>query len=224
MKTLYALESVRGPWLIGFQRGKAHRHAHIALNFKNRHVTLRVPSAFGMDAVDEAFETRRGWIDAFITTLADKPDGRRLPLRGIVHDVHLDASVIKVRVENETLHAASFAHLSQWLRQQARHDFMPHIAEFADILNVTPGTIAIRDTKSRWGSCSSNRTLSFSWRTVMAPPAVLRYLAAHEVAHLRHMDHSPAFWEAVDACMPDWPLWRDWLTLNGFQLMRYPLG
>ena len=71
--------------------------------------------------------------------------------------------------------------------------------------------IVLRDTRSRWGSCTSDGRLMFSWRLAMAPLAVLDYVAAHEVAHLRHMDHSPRFWAAVAGLVPDYAQHRDWL-------------
>lgn len=81
--------------------------------------------------------------------------------------------------------------------------------------------ITLRDTRSRWGSCTSGGRLMFSWRLAMAPPAVLDYVAAHEVVHLRHMDHSPRFWAAVAALMPDYALRRDWLRRQGANLMAW---
>lgn len=81
--------------------------------------------------------------------------------------------------------------------------------------------IVLRDTRSRWGSCTSDGRLMFSWRLAMAPPAVLDYVAAHEVAHLRHMDHSPRFWAAVAGLMPDYQRHRDWLRRHGADLMAW---
>ena len=81
--------------------------------------------------------------------------------------------------------------------------------------------IVLRDTRSRWGSCTSDGRLMFSWRLAMAPPAVLDYVAAHEVAHLLHMDHSLRFWAAVAALMPDYARHRDWLKRHGADLMAW---
>ncbi|MTD99616.1 DUF45 domain-containing protein [Paracoccus sp. YIM 132242] len=81
--------------------------------------------------------------------------------------------------------------------------------------------IVLRDTRSRWGSCTSDGRLMFSWRLAMAPPVVLDYVAAHEVAHLRHMDHSPAFWATVAGLMPEYARHRDWLRRHGAELMAW---
>ena len=85
------------------------------------------------------------------------------------------------------------------------------------------GRIAVRDTRSRWGSCSSKGTLSFSWRLVLAPPFVLDYLVAHEVAHLAHMNHSAAFWALARRLAPRMPEAELWLKVHGPVLHRYAL-
>ena len=81
--------------------------------------------------------------------------------------------------------------------------------------------ISVRDTRSRWGSCSSNGNLAFSWRLVFAPFEVMEYVVAHEVAHLRHMNHSKNFWELVGYLSPDFEAAKDWLRLHGKELYRF---
>jgi hypothetical protein len=77
----------------------------------------------------------------------------------------------------------------------------------------------VRDTASRWGSCSTRKTLSFSWRLIMAPPDILQYVVAHEMAHLVEMNHSPAFWKNVEKMDPEWKKSRRWLKSEGNSLM-----
>ena len=93
--------------------------------------------------------------------------------------------------------------------------------EFAARINLRPRRVTIRDTASRWGSCSSTRTLSFSWRLIMAPPAVLDYVVAHEVAHLREINHGPAFWRLVHSLVGDVKRPQTWLRQHGVALHRY---
>jgi predicted metal-dependent hydrolase len=81
--------------------------------------------------------------------------------------------------------------------------------------------MSLRDTRSRWGSCTHDGRLMFSWRLAMAPPEVLDYVAAHEVAHLAHMDHSPAFWAATARLMPDYAQRRAWLRAHGHELLAW---
>jgi predicted metal-dependent hydrolase len=86
------------------------------------------------------------------------------------------------------------------------------------------GRLTLRDTRSRWGSCSSAGDLMFSWRLVMAPPEVLDYVAAHEVAHLAHMHHGPAFWAEVRRLYGDHRAARGWLRREGAALHRFRFG
>ncbi len=103
-----------------------------------------------------------------------------------------------------------------------------HIAEavdrYAAALGKAPTRLTLRDTRSRWGSCSSRGELMFSWRLVMAPAEVLDYVAAHEVAHLAHMDHSDRFWGQVKALLPDYAPRRAWLKREGAALHSVDFG
>ena len=101
-----------------------------------------------------------------------------------------------------------------FLRRMARRELDEAVARHAASLAVRPHSLRITDSRSRWGSCSHTRTLSFSWRIIMAPPAALDYLAAHEVAHLKEMNHSPAFWRLVAQLCPDMKAQRSWLRAN----------
>ena len=81
----------------------------------------------------------------------------------------------------------------------------------------------MRSQSTRWGSCSTTGRLNFNWRLVLAPPFVLDYVAAHEVAHLVEMNHSDAFWRVVEKTLPDMERGREWLRVNGRELMVYGL-
>ena len=81
--------------------------------------------------------------------------------------------------------------------------------------------VSVRDTRSRWGSCSSSGNLAFSWRLILAPFEVMEYVVAHEVAHLRYMNHSRQFWELVEYLCPDYEAAKDWLRLHGKELYRF---
>ena len=94
----------------------------------------------------------------------------------------------------------------------------PRVAHHAGTLGVRPVRVQVKELRSRWGSCSVDGVLSFSWRVVLAPPYVLDYLAAHEVAHLREMNHSRRFWAHVGRCMPDYERGRAWLHAHGCAL------
>jgi predicted metal-dependent hydrolase len=84
--------------------------------------------------------------------------------------------------------------------------------------------ISLRDPRSRWGSCTANGALMYAWRLVMAPHAVLDYVAAHEVAHLVEMNHSAAYWAVVSRVYPGWKVQRDWLHTHGAGLQAWRFG
>jgi predicted metal-dependent hydrolase len=102
------------------------------------------------------------------------------------------------------------------LKREARIHLVVRTDVHLKALNQRPVKVSVVDTRSRWGSCSPhNRSIRYSWRMVMAPPAVLDYLAAHEVAHLVHADHSPAYWSVVHRLVGDHRPFRAWLKANG---------
>ena len=106
------------------------------------------------------------------------------------------------------------------LKQMARDALATASDRYAARLNKRYSRLTIRDTRSRWGSCSSAGALMYSWRLVMAPPAVLEYVVAHEVAHLVEMNHSRAFWDVVESIFPDYETQRRWLRTHGDTLHR----
>lgn len=105
------------------------------------------------------------------------------------------------------------------MKRLAREALTAHTEVHLQALGQKPVTLSIADTKSRWGSCSPhNRSIRYSWRVIMAPPPVLDYLAAHEVAHLVHADHSPAYWSVVERLIGDPRPHRKWLRDHGASL------
>ena len=108
--------------------------------------------------------------------------------------------------------------VERYLRKAAKSDLSDSVIEYCETLGVEARRVTIKDTRSRWGSCTSDGRLAFSWRLIMAPPPVLQYVAAHECAHLLEMNHSPAFWAHVETCRPEWKKERSWLRNNGREL------
>ena len=108
-----------------------------------------------------------------------------------------------------------------YLKALARDRLAQASDTYAAAMGARYNRLTLRDTRSRWGSCTSDGNLMYSWRLIMAPPDVLDYVAAHEAAHLIHMDHSGDFWGLVAAHCPDWRRQRDWLRSQGPGLHRY---
>ncbi len=108
--------------------------------------------------------------------------------------------------------------VTRFLKKQARNELQKAVNRHCETLGTAYTGLSVKDTRSRWGSCTVDGQLAFSWRLIMAPPEVLNYVAAHEVAHLREMNHSPKFWALVAKCCPDWKRHRAWLRVHGAEL------
>ncbi len=151
--------------------------------------------------------------------------GMRIPYRGEEHVImHVPgrrgtvwreevAGVRRLCVAGDEAHLPR--RLTDWLKRQARRELLKSCRKYAAAMGTRFSRLSVRDQKSRWGSCSSKGSLSFSWRVILAPDFVLDYLAAHEVAHLEEMNHSPRFWRLVDAHCPHWKEAERWLKKHG---------
>lgn len=151
--------------------------------------------------------------------------GARLPVEGIERDVRA-AEGRRVRLDDDALYVPNEpdrvgARVQAFLKQMARDRLAAASDHYADILGRPYSRISIRDTRSRWGSCSSAGALMYSWRLVLCPPEVLRYVAAHEVAHLAEMNHSRAFWDTVTRIHGPYKAPRDWLRTHGSSLHSF---
>lgn len=111
--------------------------------------------------------------------------------------------------------------LTDFFKHEAKALFAARAVEYAARLDARPCRISVRDTRSRWGSCSQDGSLSFSWRLIFAPEFVRDYVVAHEVAHLKEMNHSARFWAHVKILSPDMTRARQWLRDHGRGLLRY---
>ena len=105
--------------------------------------------------------------------------------------------------------------------RQAAEEYIPaRVAYYHQFTGGTYQRITIHAQKTRWGSCSGRGTLSFNWRLMLAPPRVLDYVVVHELCHLKHMDHSRNFWNAVAEVMPEYKEYKQWLKENGARLFE----
>ncbi|WP_412508525.1 M48 family metallopeptidase [Roseovarius sp. SYSU LYC5161] len=152
--------------------------------------------------------------------------GALIPFEG--RQMRIAAGAPRTRARGDVLEVpagrAVGARVRAWLKTQARDRLASASDRYAAALGQGHAGITLRDTRSRWGSCSARGGLMYSWRLVMAPPDVLDYVAAHEVAHLREMNHSPAYWAVVARLLPEYDAPRRWLRENGASLHRYRFG
>ena len=110
-----------------------------------------------------------------------------------------------------------------WYKAQARRYFTQEVELAKSKYNFTYKDISIKDTVSRWGSCSTQKNFNFNWRLVMAPPEILTYVVSHEIAHLTYMDHSKEFWALVAQRFPKYKEAKLWLNKNGSNLLNFKL-
>jgi predicted metal-dependent hydrolase len=219
---------------VALKRVVSSRRFTLRVRTATRDVLLTIPSRSSLKAAREFAERHAAWIGARLARLpqpvAFEPRAVA-PLRGVDHRivhrpgecgvVWLEASERGplICVSGERPHVAR--RVADFLKREARRDIEAAVARHSKKLGVKPRRIVLRDTVSRWGSCSSTGGLNFSWRLILAPPFVLDYLAAHEVAHFVHMNHSPMFWKLTKRLHPETDRAEVWLKIHGPNLHRF---
>jgi len=214
-----------------FRRHAQARRLVLRLNATGTGVLVTVPTGVSRARALEFTERSRGWIEDRVRArggLIHLAAGHVLPLRGIEHEIRhvpgrrgvvsTDAMRCLIHVPGDPSHLAR--RLFDFLKAEARADLARASAKYAALMGVSFRRITIRDQRSRWGSCSASGDLSYSWRLILAPDYVLDYVAAHEVAHLRHLDHSPRFWRLVLTHCPNAARARNWLRIHGQDVHR----
>jgi hypothetical protein len=211
------------------------RRYTLRIHAATRDVILTMPPRGSMKQAKEFAEKHSAWIAARLRRLPDAApfaDGNIVPLRGVDHCiVHRpgvrgtvwietgEANECLLCVAGEVPHVAR--RIGDYLKREAKRDLDAASRRAAQELGATIARVSIRDQASRWGSCSTTGVLSYSWRLILAPPFVLDYLAAHEVAHLLEMNHSRRFWRLVERICPDMKRAKAWLSAHGASLHRY---
>jgi predicted metal-dependent hydrolase len=200
------------------------RASRLSLRMKpaEREILLTAPPRAKLHDIEDFAMRHRGWM---VERLRKLPPAMliepmsHIPYRGGMIKLVQSEKRGVMLVENE-LHVggdlAGFKRrVHQFLMSEARREVTDASDKYAKLLGVSITEITMRDTKSRWGSCSSTGALSYSWRIIMAPPDVLEYLCAHEVSHRREMNHSPRFWAHVKSIFPEMDEANKWLKKHG---------
>ncbi|KEJ90896.1 M48 family metallopeptidase [Sulfitobacter donghicola] len=191
-------------------------------------VTLTMPKRLAeREALDFA-RSKEAWIRKHLNARGEDvqvTEGAEMPLGGKMYPV-LSGSGRRVQITPDGIFVPGPAErmgkrLSAHLKELARDRLAGASDDYAARLGRDYSRLSLRDTRSRWGSCTSDGGLMYSWRLIMAPPEVLDYVAAHEVAHLAEMNHSPAFWAEVTRIYGDYAAPRGWLRKHGSTLHRY---
>lgn len=220
---------------VTLRRNAKAKRIILRLNKTSDGITLTLPKRASEAEALRFAVSQEDWIAERLSA-RPKPvpfsDGAVIPLRGEKHRIeHLADRRGTVWIEDvapdlpRLCVAGDEAHLERrirdWLKRQARADLKERCAHYADVMGLKYKRVDLRDQTSRWGSCSSSGVLSFSWRLILAPAHVLDYVAAHEVAHLKEMNHSKRFWALVEDALPTMNVSRKWLKTHGAGLHVY---
>jgi len=189
---------------------------------------LTIPKRFALNEAKEFLLRKEGWLRE---KLANQPEKQSLaqstsiPIEGVERQIAQGTGrrcqLFEDRIEVPGTPDKYAPKIRGFLKEHARVKLHGASEYYADKINRTFEKITLRDTRSRWGSCTSSGNLMYSWRLIMAPPEVLNYVAAHEVAHLSELNHSDKFWSIVEELDPNWRQSRNWLRENGQKLHAF---
>ncbi|WP_374545146.1 M48 family metallopeptidase [Rhodoblastus sp.] len=230
---------------VALKRNSAARRFTLRVRGATGDAVLTMPLRASLGQARDFAQAHAGWLANRLARLPQRArflPGATIPLRGIDHVLRhcprpapraLPGAMARrgpvwiEEVDGRPSICASGepAHFERrvtaFLREEARRDLERAVSLHAAKAGRRPISLTLRDTSSRWGSCSARGALNFSWRLILAPPFVLDYLAAHETAHLRHHDHSEQFWALTKSLCPQTDKAEAWLKANGTQLHRY---
>lgn len=201
----------------------------LRIDEKNHRPILTVPKYCSQTQALKFLEDNHDWMINMLARLprsTDFSNGETISFFGqkyiILHTplerrTYFDDGFLKVSGDSEFLHRRTM----DFLKQSALKKLSEMTVKQAKILGCRVSSVAIKDTKSRWGSCSTLGNINYNWRICMAPIHVINYLVCHEVSHLKHPDHSTAFWSCVKDLCPDYEEGRHWLKVKGKDLYKY---
>jgi predicted metal-dependent hydrolase len=207
------------------------RRIALRINAAQRTVELVLPPGVPKSHGLRFAQSKRGWIAARLAALPPSvpfAEGAIVPVFGIPHRIRreIDAAAPpvaivdgEIRVRGEPVHLAR--RVRDFLMAKAGKELSLRARRLAARIGRDITQISVRDTRSRWGSCSGRGNISFSWRLIFAPEPVIDYVVAHEVSHLVEMNHGPRFWRLVESLSPDSGAPRAWLKRHRSRLFSY---
>jgi predicted metal-dependent hydrolase len=218
-----------GPAPVRWRRSKRARRVSLRIDPRGGAVVVTLPPRATRSTGMALLMTNAEWVRERLAALPVRVtfgDGALVPLYGEAHPVrHVPSMRGAARLVDGEIHVSGDAEflprrVGDFLRGEARRALVPAVTDKAAQIGRHPARITLKDTTSRWGSCTATGNLAFSWRLVMAPRFVQDYVVAHEVAHLRHMNHGRQFWALVDQISPHTETAMDWLRRDGLRLLR----
>jgi len=205
------------------------RRLNLRIDHKKRIVVLSMPKLCSKKKAFDFINEHIDWIEeklASLPEIREFEDGLSINLFGnqvtICHSNDFGAPKL---IDSQLFVGGDMAFLHRrikdYIKREAKKIFYAKSKTLADKIGYNLTGVSIKDTKSRWGSCSSLKHINYNWRIALAPDFVIDYLMAHEVAHLKHQDHSSAFWQTVENLCPTAQEGKNWLTKNGNALYLY---
>ncbi len=218
-----------GPAWIEWRRSARARRVSLRIDPQSGAVVVTLPMRAARNAGMALLMDHAHWVSDRLAALPEAlklRDGAIVPLGGLPHCIrHVPQARGGAWLSGQEIHVAGAEEflprrVLDLLRHEARHRLGALVVEKSAVIDRKPSRVTVKDTRTRWGSCAPDGALAFSWRLVMAPEFVQDYVVAHEVAHLRHMDHGPRFWALVDQLTVHTAEAIAWLRGEGARLLR----
>ena len=206
------------------------RRMSLRIDTKKRQVVLNLPRLCSYKRAHAFVLEHLDWIETQLAKIPPEKefaDGDTFTLFGNPVTIsYLPQSLRAPYLDNGILYVGgdqAFIHrrVKDYIKKEAKKDFLRRSRLYADKLGCHISGVTIKDTTSRWGSCSTLNNINYNWRIALAPESVIEYLMAHEVSHLLHRDHSPAFWHCVKELYPGAAMGKAWLKANGNTLYKW---
>ena len=218
------------PIHVSGRRSARARAVRLSVSRFGERVTVTIPPGVGLDVARRFVNEKRTWILSAVGESASRVIprfGDRFPLEGIDLELCRD-DLSRPRMDGSRLFMPCDepdlpARLGAYCKTLARRRLAASTRYHADLLSRACPGFRIKDTVSRWGSCSTKGNLNFSWRLIMMPPEILDYVVAHEVSHMAEMNHSRRFWRVVARLCPNYAEHRTWLKQEGARYLRFEL-
>ncbi|GAA4222051.1 M48 family metallopeptidase [Sagittula sp. NFXS13] len=213
---------------VTLRRSARARRLSLRISQLDGRVTLTLPKSVPEREGRAFLESKENWLRGHLSRQGAPVSvalGSRIPIEGALHQI-VAGQGRSIRRVDGVLHVPGdpdrvAARVQGWLKTLARDRLAEASDRYSARLGRPYSRLTLRDTRSRWGSCTSDGGLMYSWRLILGHADVLDYVAAHEVAHLRHMNHSAQFWAEVEHLYGDWRSARKWLKDHGNELHRY---
>ena len=208
---------------ISYEVKKYTRIKYMKLRMEREHLVVTVPKNFTRALIEKFILSKEKWIKDQIN-YQQSCSYNGLLYKGIIFDyivkhglsnrIFIEGDKIVIEMKEKFPEEKAIVLIEKWYMEEAKKALKESIEYFSNLLGVEYNKVTIKNQKTRWGSCSSNRNINFNWRLIMAPTFVIDYIVVHELCHLIHMNHSKVFWDQVSRIIPDYKKAELWLKQN----------